>query len=440
MTAASPIAESTPPKGREPSYEFGRREAEIVARFPTGKRVPVARGRVRAYPGLSSTAPSTLAFYQTFAQIMSGKHVLDAGSGSGLGTRVLCDCTSHVTALDNDARALEFGREYAPNAEFLQADLCHGPAVDRADAAFLVDVLGHLARPEAALRGLRACLPAGSQLFIAEPKAYSSQRLLAPACRAFSRPALAHLLLRSGFEVEELVCTGANFVALTARRSADTALEALVEGFHQTARGQFRAARSEFTRARQSERQDIRLEATLGEAEAAFAANDGDGAVKCYFAANALDATDGRALAGLARIALAAGEVSDALNLAVDALERDPTEAMAHTAMALAAEQLEHPDAFNAWRIAANLAPDDLEVATGLARASAARQNYAFAIQVFERLRNYGNALGIEFHVTLGWLLLADNRKNDASVEARYAQALDATNPAVSELVSAIAG
>jgi SAM-dependent methyltransferase len=437
--SGAPRQSSSPKATREPSYEFGRREAETIARFPSGKRITVRRGRERAYPGLRSTAPSTLAFYQAFAPLVSGKHVLDAGSGSGVGTRLLCEQAPHVTAIDNDARALEFAREYAPNAEFLQADLCNGTSVDRADAAFLIDVLGHLARPEAALRSLRACLPIGSQLFVAEPKAYGSQRLLAPACRAFSQRALERALLRSGFDVERVLHTGANFVSLVARRAGEPALDALTEALHQAQRGQFRAARAGFARAQQSERLDVKLEALLGEAEAAFAVNDGDNAVRCYFEANELDANDGRALAGLSRVALATGELDDALRLSLESIGRDPVEASAHALMALAAEQLSHPEAFNAWRIAANLAPDDLEVATGLARVSAGRQNFSFAIQVFERLRNYDTTLGVEFHVTLGWLLLADGRKNDASVEARYATAIAPDHAAVTELVQAIA-
>ncbi len=439
MTTLGASGESVPAKaGGEPSYEFGRREAEVVARFPSGTRVAVTRGRVRAYPGLMSSAPSTLAFYQTFAPLLSGKHVLDVGAGSGLGTRSLCGQVSHVTGLDNDVRALEFGREYAPQAEFLQTDLCHALPVDRADAAVLVDVLGHVSRPEAALRGLRACLPVGSKLFVAEPKAYASQRLIAPACRAFSKRALSRLLLRSGFEVEETASSVTSFVALVARRSEDVALDALVEGFHQVGRGQLTAARREFVRAGQSERRDVRLEALLGEAEAAFASNEGDVAVRCYFEANEIDGQDGRALSGLARVALATGELDDAFRLALDALKRDPTEAAVNTAMALAAEQLSHPDAFNAWRVAANLAPDDPEAATGLARVSTAKENYSFAIQVFERLRGYGSALGVDFHVTLAWLLLADGRKSDASVEARYASALAPSDLAVTELISAL--
>jgi tetratricopeptide (TPR) repeat protein len=387
---------------------------------------------------LISVAPGTIAFYRAFAALITGKHALDAGSGSSEGTRVLSEHVPHVTALDSDARALEFGREYAPSAEFLQADLCHGSPVDRADAVLLVDVLGHLVQPEAALRGLRACLPVGSPLFVAEPKSYGSQRLVAPVRRAYSKAALEHLLLRAGFEVEQADGAGASFVTVVASRSADPALDALAEAFHQAGRGQLIAARAEFSRARHSDRQEEKLEALLGEAEAAFTANDGDVAVRCYFEANDLARNDGRALSGLARVALATGELDDALRLALDSVRRDPTDGPANTVMALAAERLAHPDAFNAWRVAANLAPDDPNVATGLARVSAAKQNYAFAIQVLERLRGYGNALGIEFHVALGWLLLADGRKNDAAVEARYALTLAPSHEAVTELARAI--
>jgi tetratricopeptide (TPR) repeat protein len=261
---------------------------------------------------------------------------------------------------------------------------------------------------------------------------------MAPARRAFSQPALVALLLRSGFDLEEVLCNGANFVALVARRSADPSLDGLVEGFHQAGRGNFASARAEFARALSSDRDDIKLEARLGEAEAAFALNDGDGAVRSYFEANKLGAEDGRALSGLARITLATGELSDALGLAADALKRDPTDGSANAAMALAAEQLEHPDAFNAWRIAANLAPDDPDVATGLARVSAARQNYSFAIHALERLRTYGTPLSVNFHVTLGWLLLADGRRNDARVEARYATAISPLHHSITELLQAL--
>jgi tetratricopeptide (TPR) repeat protein len=263
--------------------------------------------------------------------------------------------------------------------------------------------------------------------------------LLAPARRAFSPRALSRLLLRSGFDVETSVCTSGNFLALVGRRSGDVELEALVQGFQRVRRGQLAEARSEFARASQSARREIKLEALLGDADAAFASDDGDSAVRRYFEANALDSSDGRALAGLARVALATGELEDAFGLALDSVKREPAEVSGNTSLAIAAEQLGRPEAFNAWRVAVNLAPGDLAAAAGLARISAARQNLAFAIQVFERLRSYGTDLGVDFYVTLGWLLLADGRRNDASVEASYAAAIASEDPAVAELVDALA-
>jgi len=437
VSAPNDAVEAELRAGREPSYEVGKRDAELIARFASGERVPVVKSRARAYPNLPSSAPSTLAFYEAFIELVSGKHVVDAGTGAGAGARILCRHFAQVSGLDNDARALEFARKYAPHAHFLQADLCHGSPLDQADAALMVDVLGHVVRPTAALRTLRACLLPGGKLLVAEPKAHASQRLTTPARRAFSKAALGQLLLRSGFEVEELVCGGATFIALVARRSEDPLVDALVEAFQHAERGQLDAARAEFARAERSPRPEVLLEVRLGQAEIAFASNDGDGAARHFFEANELGLQDGRGLGGLARIALATNQLEDARSLATDALRFDPTDAEATTTLALAVEQLTQAEALHAWRLAGNLAPDDAEVATGLARVSAQQQNYAFAIQVFERLRSYETPLSLEFHVTLGWLLLADGRRNDAKVEVRYASALSPDHPAVLELSEA---
>jgi SAM-dependent methyltransferase len=423
-----------------PSYELGRRESEIVARFPSGERVAVTRSRVRAYPGLSSAAPGTLPFYRTFAPLLRGKHVLDAGAGSSIGTRVLTERQTHVTALDHDARALAFGREYTPNAEFVQADLCHGLPIDRADAALLVDVLAHVAAPETVLRGLSACMPVGSQLFVAEAKAYPTQVLSAPARRAFSKSGLARLLLRTGFQVDDILCHGESFLALVAHRENSSGLEALVNAFQLADRGQFAAAQAEFSRLDSGEASaSVRLEALLGRAEVAFALHDGDLAARSYFEAHSLNESDGRALAGLARVALATGEFEDARRLSLDSIARDGTDALASASLAQASEQLGHPSAFDAWQTAVNLAPDDPELATGFARVAAAQQNFSFAIQIFERLRAYEGALGVDFHVTLAWLLLADGRRSDAGIEARHAHTLAPQLEAVSELLQAVA-
>jgi Flp pilus assembly protein TadD len=163
----------------------------------------------------------------------------------------------------------------------------------------------------------------------------------------------------------------------------------------------------------------------------------GDVAAKAFFQARELAPNDARALTGLSRIALSIGESEDALRLALDAVRAEPSSALAAATLAIVGERLEHADAFNAWRAAVNLAPDDVGIVTGLGRAAAARGEYHYAICAFDRARAYGDEFGPEFHITLGWLLLADGRRHDAVLEARHAQALSPDDVAARELLAA---
>ena len=67
---------------------------------------------------------------------------------------------------------------------------------------------------------------------------------------------------------------------------------------------------------------------------------------------------------------------------------------MAAATLAVVGERLEYPEAFNAWRAAVNLAPDDVGIVTGLGRAAAARGEYHYAICAFDRARAYGDDFG----------------------------------------------
>ncbi len=428
-----------PVRSTEPSYHVGRRALEVVAQFGSRGAVEVSQGRVRAYPGLPSNAPNTLAFYDLAAKVLTGKHILDAGSGAGAGARILSESFAHVTGVDVDARAISFARHYAERAEFIQGDLCHGLPLDRADGATIIDLLGQVRSPEAVLRNVRACLSSEAPVFVAEGHSYISQRLSAPLRRGFSNTSLTRLLLRAGFQVVEPLCNAGTFLALIAKRSNDPANLAVCEGFQRGERGDFEHARESFARVTATAPRDVQIEARLGEAELAFATGDGDGAARGFFLVNDLAPQDGRGWTGLARLALATGQIEEGLGLAQDAVRRDPTEAEPHALSALAAEQLGQQSAFAAWRIAANLAPDDLAIVSGLARVAATERNWGFSIKVFERLRDYGDSLAPEVHVTLAWLLLAEGRKNDAAIEARYAATIGPDAPGVAELLRAIA-
>jgi tetratricopeptide (TPR) repeat protein len=420
------------------SYVGDLRTGLFTAEFGSGARVPVSVSRSRAYPGLNSTAPSTLAFYAALEDLRFSGPVLDAGVGSGEGARALLDSGREVIGVDIDHTALDFAREYAPRARLLEADLCAGAPTSGMAAAVVADTLGHAADPEAFLRHVRACLKVDGCVLVAEPAGHVAQRLTAPARRAFTREELAATLTRAGFQVEGWLCTTGTFVGCVARRIEDTALEGLASAGELATRGHFHEARVLLESLR-TERRALTLEIVLGQAELAMAERAGDVAARAFFQARDLAPDDARALTGLARIALMVGETDDALRLARDAVRAQPGSALAAATLAIIGERLEHPEAFNAWRAAVALAPDDVGIVTALGRSAAARGEYHYAICAFDRARAYGDEFGPEFHITLGWLLLADGRRHDAVLEARHAQALAPDDPHARELFEAAA-
>jgi tetratricopeptide (TPR) repeat protein len=436
-TGSVPAPASTGAFGA-PTYSGDLRTGLFVAEFGSGARVPVSVSRTRAYPGLSSTAPSTLAFYMALEDLELSGPVLDAGTGAGDGARALQEAGREVVAVDIDNAAADFAREYAPGIRVIEVDLCSAAPVSGMAAAVVADTLGHVGDPEAFLRNVRACLAPAATLLVAEPAAHLAQRLVAPARRAFTKQELAAILARTGFAIEGWLCEGGTFVACVARRIEDAALEGLETARTLAGAGQFTEARLLLESLR-TERAALALELLLAQGELAMAERAGDIAARAFFQARELDPQDARALTGLSRIALSVGESDDALRLAMDAVRSQPASALAAATLAIVGERLEHPEAFNAWRVAVNLAPDDVGIVTGLGRSAAARGEYHYAICAFDRARAYGDEFGPEFHITLGWLLLADGRRHDAALEARHAQALSPDDESARELFEAAA-
>jgi tetratricopeptide (TPR) repeat protein len=429
--AATPQAVST-----TPTYAGDLRTGVFMAEFKSGARVPVRASRARAYPGLTSAAPSTAPFYAALEDLNLRGPVLDAGAGSGEGARTLLSAGREVVAVELDRGAAHFMREFVPGVQVVEADLCLEAPVSDMAAAIVADTLGHVADPETFLRNVRACLAPAATLVIAEPLAQLAQRLTAPARRAFTKQELGAILTRAGFVVEGWLCTAGTFVACVARRIEDPMLEALSMAGTLAAENRFKEARELLERS-PTARGALALEVLLAQGELAMAERAGDLAARAFFQARDLDPSDARALTGLTRIALSIGENEDALRLAMDAVRAQPASALAAATLAIVGERLEHDEAFNAWRVAVNLAPDDVGIVTGLGRAAAARGEYHYAICAFDRARAYGDEFGPEFHVTLGWLLLADGRPQDAALEARHAQALSPGDENARELLAA---
>ncbi len=436
MTTERVPAATPQPRSAKPTYSGDSRTGVFLAEFESGARVPVSSSRARAYPGLRSSAPSTLPFYDALEGLSLVGPVLDAGCGSGEGSRALLDAGREVFAIELDQSAAHFAREYAVGAQILEADLCHAAPLSGMAAAIVADTLGHAADPEAFLRHVRTCLAPNATLIVAEPLAQLTQRLIAPARRAFTQQELAAMLARTGFTIDGWLSTSGTFVACVARRIEDPLLEALGEAGELATRGAFTEARTLLEGTR-TERGAMALELLLAQAELAMAEGVGDIAARAYFQARDLAPSDARALTGLSRIALTVGQSDDALRLALEAVRAQPASALAAATLAVVGEHLEHPEAFSAWRAAVNLAPDDVGIVTGLGRAAAARGEYHYAICAFDRARAYGDDFGPEFHVTLGWLLLADGRRHDAALEARHAQALSPEDSSARELFEA---
>jgi len=433
IPAAAPQAVTT-----LPSYAGDLRTGVFMAEFKSGARVPVNVSRARAYPGLNGSAPSTAPFYAAVEDLNLRGPVLDAGAGSGEGARTLQSAGRQVVAVELDRGASHFIREFAPGVQMIEADLCLDAPISDMAAAVVADTLGHVADPEAFLRNVRACLTPTGTLIIAEPLAQLAQRLIAPARRAFTKQELGALLTRAGFVVDGWLCQTGTFVACVARRIEDPMLEALSLAGTLAAENRFKEARELLERS-STPRTALALEVLLAQGELAMAERAGDIAARAFFQARDLDPLDARALTGLSRIALSIGEPQDALRLAMDAVRAQPASALAAATLAIVGERLEHQEAFMAWRVAVNLAPDDVGIVTGLGRAAAARGEYHYAICAFDRARAYGDEFGPEFHVTLGWLLLADGRRQDAALEARHAQALSPSDENARELLAATA-
>jgi tetratricopeptide (TPR) repeat protein len=429
-------ATPTQTSGVTPIYCGDARTGVFMAEFKAGVSVPVNASRARSYPGLNSSAPGTLPFYAALQDLNLQGPVLDAGTGAGEGARALRDAGHEVVAVELDHSAANFARQYATGVRVLEADLCLTAPVSGMAAAIVADTLGHVADPEAFLRNVRSCLEPSGRLLVAEPLAQLTQRLIAPARRAFTQQDLGAMLTRSGFVVEGWLSVSGTFVACVARRIDDIVLDVLNQAGNLAATGAYTTAR-ELLAGTRTESRALALEVLLAQGELAMAERAGDLAARAFFQARDLDPLDARALSGLSRIALSIGETEDALRLANEAARAQPASALAAATLAIVGERLERPEAFNAWRAAVNLAPDDVGIVTGLGRAAAARGEYHYAICAFDRARAYGDEFGSEFHVTLGWLLLADGRRHDAVLEARHAQALAPQDQSARELLEA---
>lgn len=424
------------PHALAPRYFKAPKAQLFSAVFPGQHSVSIESSRQRRYPSLLGPAPDTRALYVAAARALSGAaSVLDLGCGSGLGTAELCAHFERVTAFDTDAAAIDFVRQYLPGAHVQHDDHDDRAELTEHDAVCIVDVLGQALSPLQVLRRARRALTTSSgRLFLAELRAHPGQALLPPVVRAFSSPGLVALLACSGFDVQTWLPGGGPFLVLVAQPSADAEWQWLERAEAARAEGDLAGALRAYASLSPGAALELRVEGLLGRAALHAERGDMDAACQCLLEAASLGPGNARALTGLAEVSLLAGERAQALELSIQALERDPCELSAVQSLARAAEGIGEHDAYASWRIANGLAPADLGTAIELSRIAASRGELSYAIWVLERLRDFRSDLDADVHVTLSWLYLTANRAGEARLEAQLARVKAPESPSVHEL------
>ncbi len=427
------------PEGNRPEYLRGERRDTWVAAFPSGARVTVSSGRDRGYPGLASVSPPTRIFYEAIAESRRGMHALDLGAGSGEGAAMLGSRYARVTGVELCPAALAYAKEFAPGVEWVLGDVCADYDASGADVATFVDVLGHVSDPVAALRFARKKLTKAGSVIVAEPRAYPTQLLRRPQRRAFDRAQLQSMLTRGGFKEATWVSDAGTFFVLQADVDTHPASERLLRALEQlSSEGSGAEVRHELESCVRSGDLHIAVEARLALARAALVDGDGDVAGQQYLEVRRLRPELPAAWGGLAELSLLAGDLNGAWQLAVEALNRSPGDPEANRIYARIAQQLGDPQAVEAWIGAHRLAPDDLMIATYLARAGSEEGDYRVGIDAFERVASYEPSHDEHFAVTFAWLLLMDNRVSEAVSWARRATIIRPESQAVAELWQAL--
>jgi SAM-dependent methyltransferase len=119
----------------------------------------------------SLTAAEHVGRYLWAAEAVRGRRVLDAGSGSGYGTRILARAATEVVGVDVDPDAVREAAALAPdNADIVVGDLADLPFPDGAfDVCVCFETIEHVADQSAALDELRRVLAPGGVLVISSP-------------------------------------------------------------------------------------------------------------------------------------------------------------------------------------------------------------------------------------------------------------------------------
>jgi SAM-dependent methyltransferase len=131
---------------------------------------------------------------------------LEVGCGNGIVLQAIRRAFPNVrlTGAEPFARGLEHARQRVPDAEWIEADAMHLPAIGPFDAAGAFDVIEHIDDDVLALREIASRLAAGGTLVLTvpqHPRLWSGTDVFAHHRRRYRRRELVEKLDAAGFDV-----------------------------------------------------------------------------------------------------------------------------------------------------------------------------------------------------------------------------------------------
>ena len=98
--------------------------------------------------------------------------ILDLGCGNGSLTQQLAQVGYSMTGVEESASGIELARQYAPDCNFIQANIYELPNEDLEqafDVVIAAEVIEHLLYPRELIRTVKKCLKPGGHLVVTTP-------------------------------------------------------------------------------------------------------------------------------------------------------------------------------------------------------------------------------------------------------------------------------
>jgi hypothetical protein len=437
------IEKTAPNDGTEVKLDFTRLAGTTTyeVTLPDGKKLVLERSRERAVPGLGSLGASTsalydLAMHELGDELLAGT-VVDLGSGCGIGARQLLARGANVVAVESDAGAASMARFFAARATVIHARLEEASLSSPADGAVMIDVLGFVESPIAALRAARRTLRKGGKLVVVEPLAFPSQCLVPPARRAASPSTLAAIIESVGFSLLRCGNEGGVVIA-TAEAIDDPHADALTRGAEACGTGELERALTLFDVIGQNARHHLAVQAVLDAVDVLVAQGRADDACSRLLAILRRFPDEPRPLAALSQFMVAASEPAEARLLAEKAARLAPLEPAVIAALAIALQLNRDPESATTWRRAFNLAPDALEIALPAAAHALETGHPLLADRILTRCMAYAGNAKPEAFCMRARVRIALGRTEDAKLDARVALAAAPTSEEAQALVATL--